>query len=278
MSAVRIRAFHAQGVVVALGLVLSTSAAMAKKPSVAVQCAQTAEEGQRSRAQGALRSARDSFQSCARKGCPRAVQADCARWMEEVTESQPTVVIHAYGKDKAEIENAHVSVDDNDVVVNGMALSLDPGAHVIKLHTDDGTAEQRVVLAEGEKNRVVSLSLAPKETPPPPPPPPAEKSAPIPILTYALGGAAVVTFGTGAVLWGVGASDHSALAASCAPGGTCSRGAVSSAKTELVVGDVLAVTSLALAAGAVYFFLTRKSVTVDATSATISAFDPVIRF
>ncbi len=257
---------------VASAVVLVSVPAAAKRPSVAVQCAQTAEEGQRSRAQGALRAARESFQTCARKACPRAVQADCARWMEEVTESQPTVVIHAYGKDKAEIENAHVSVDDTDVVVNGMALPLDPGSHVIRLRTDDGSIEQRVVLAEGEKNRVVSLSLAPKETPPPPPPPPA-KSAPIPLLTYALGGAAILTLGTGAALWGVGASDRSALAASCAPGGTCSRSAVSSAKTELVVGDILVGTSLVLAAGAVYFFLTRKTDTVNAT-----AFEPVLRF
>lgn len=249
-----------------------SSPALAKRPSVAVQCAQTAEEGQRSRAQGALRAARESFLTCARKGCPRAVQADCARWMEEVTESQPTVVIHAYGKNKAEIETPHVSVDENDVVLNGMALPLDPGPHVIRLQTDEGTTEQRVVLTEGEKNRVVSLSLAPKETPPPPPPP-IQKSPPIPVLTYGLGGAAIVTLGTGVVLWGLGASDHSALAASCAPGGTCARSAVSSARTELVVGDLLVATSVLLAAGAAYFFLNRKTDTVDAT-----AFDPILHF
>ncbi len=249
----------------AVALSLGTAPAIAKRPSVAEQCARTAEEGQRSRAQGALRASRESFQTCARKGCPRAVQADCARWLDEVTESQPTVVIRAYGKDKEELSNPHVSVDETDVVANGLALPLDPGAHVIRLSTDDGTAEQRVVLTEGEKGRVVSLSLAPKEPPPPPHPPPPT-SAPIPVLTYALGGGAIVTLGTGAVLWGVGASDRSALAASCAPGGTCSRGAVSSARTELLVGDVLVVTSVLLAAGAVYFFLTRKSVTVDSTA------------
>ena len=260
--------------VAALSIALLTvdATAFAKRPSIAEQCARTAEEGQRSRAQGALRASRESFQTCARKGCPRAVQADCARWLDEVTESQPTVVIRAYGKDKAELENAHVLVDETETVANGLALPLDPGAHVIRLSTEDGTAEQRVVLTEGEKGRVVSLSLAPKEAPPLPPPPPAQ-SPPVPVLTYALGGAAIVTLGTGAVLWGVGASDRSGLAASCAAGGTCSRSAVSSAKTELVVGDVLVATSVLLAAGAVYFFLTRKSATVDS-----AAFEPVLRF
>ncbi len=259
-------------VMLASSLAWQTSPAFAKRTSVAEQCARTAEEGQRSRAQGALRASRESFQTCARKGCPRAVQADCARWMEEVTESQPTVVIHAYGKDKVELESPRVSIDDADVVASGLALPLDPGAHVIRLRTDDGTVEQRVVLAEGEKNRVVSLTLAPKDPPVPPPPPPP-KAAPVPVLTYALGGGAIVMLGTGAILWGVGASDHSALAASCAPGGTCSRSAVSSAKTELIVGDVLVAASVVLAAGAVYFFFTRKSDNVDTT-----AFEPVVRF
>jgi hypothetical protein len=241
---------------------------------MAEQCARTAEEGQRSRAQGALKDAREKFQTCARKGCPRAVQADCARWNDEVTESQPTVIIRAYGRNKDELANVHVLVDDTDVVLNGLALPLDPGAHSIRLSTEEGTTEQRVVLAAGEKNRAVSLSLAPKA------PPPSQqhddsapKSAPIPLTTYVLGGAAVVTLGTGAVFWGIGSSDHAALAASCAPSGTCSRDSVTSAKTELVVGDVLMAATVVLAAGALYYALTRGS-----AQSTDARFDPVVRF
>jgi hypothetical protein len=239
-----------------------TSSAFAKPPSPGEQCAAQAEAGQRLRASGSLRGAREKFTSCGGKSCPRTVQTDCARWLEEVSMSLPSAIFRAYGRDKAEILSANVTIDDEPTTTNGIPYVLDPGPHTLRIQTEDGTAEEKFLLVLGEKNRNVSLRVPSAEATPFPPPAPPPESAPV--VLYVGVGLGLAAMTTGAILWGVGASDHSALQSSCAPAGVCSRDSVSSAQLKLIAGDLLFPVGLVLTGLAVYFIWQTPSATKSA--------------
>jgi hypothetical protein len=70
-----------------------------------------------------------------------------------------------------------------------------------------------------------------------------------------LGGGGGAVLATGLVFWSVAASDHSALATSCATTGSCSKDAVNGVKTRALVGDVLVGAGVLLVGAAIYFYV-----------------------
>src|SRR5262249_37325530 len=135
--------------------------------------------------------------------------------------------------------------------------------------------EQRVVLSEGEKNRVVEIRFAPLgatcrapkvETPPPPPlppPPPPRRqetrTRPIPPLVYVLGGASIVGLGVASGFY-VSANSQKGTLDQCRP--ACTTADVDTMRRTYLVGDVLlAVGVTALATAAILFFTRPEIVT-----------------
>src|ERR1700733_143795 len=58
-------------------------------------CIAAAELGQGQRDEGKYRGARAAFVECAEDSCPRVVRQSCTKWLRELDETAPTVVLGA---------------------------------------------------------------------------------------------------------------------------------------------------------------------------------------
>jgi hypothetical protein len=142
----------------ALALTLLATPALADDQT----CMEAAARGQQLRKNLALRAARDAFQQCAALQCPKMVQTDCNNWQSEVTQSIPSVSVRTVDANGTDLLGTKVYLDgalwtdSND----GRAMEVDPGLHTFRYETmKHGTLERSIVIAEGEKLRVLRVQF-----------------------------------------------------------------------------------------------------------------------
>lgn len=230
-------------------------------------CLDAYDGSQRLRRQGKLLEAREQLLQCAQEQCPEAVAKECTRWLREVTESLPTVVFGVRDARGQDVGDARVTSQGKVLAprMDGRAVALDPGQHSVRFELPDGRAiDKTIVVREGEKNRLIELSLpapaepkkpapAPKPTPPPDQPPAAE--AGIPTLAIVLGAVGVVALGSFAYFAIDAKSDVDEMEDDCAPG--CPQGQVDTAERKALIADISLGVGIAALAGAGFVFLTR---------------------
>jgi hypothetical protein len=137
----------------------------------AASCSKDAEDGQRARASGHLREARERFAACSATDCPAVVQKDCATWASEVLTATPTIVVDAKDANGGDIADVVVSLDETVVAsrIDGKAIAIDPGPHTLKFeHKGFQPVTQSIIAKEGMKARVVTVTFAERTGPPPP--------------------------------------------------------------------------------------------------------------
>ncbi|MCW5832326.1 MAG: hypothetical protein KIS78_07805 [Labilithrix sp.] len=253
------RARPALGAAAVLALVAAAGApttAAAAEPDKAY-CADTYRNAQIQRKSGALLRARESLLVCVSDRCPSMMQPDCTRWLTEVEAALPSVAFAAKGVDGKDVTAVRVTMDGQHLTetLDGKSISLDPGSHTLRFeHADEPPIEQTIIVREGEKARVVSVSWArPEEGARG-----RELASPrserrTPTSAWILGGVgvgAVATFGALALH---GMSRRSDLEKECF--GSCRQEQVDSIKTQLLIADVaLGVGVVSLGAAAVLFF------------------------
>jgi hypothetical protein len=258
-----------------LGMVCSAPS-RAGAGGVADRCASLAEEGQDLRAARRLAEARARFTDCARSECPAVVRSDCSRWQGEVAESEPTVVFGARASGNEDVTQVRVSVDGALLVdhLDGKAVGVDPGAHVFRFEREGAPpVERRVLIREGEKNRLLAIEW------PPPAAPDAKREATAPSAqtapplsetpptvrpsprdytwAYLLGAIAVASLGASAVLEVRGVSDWNDLRSGCGASGTCSSSQKSSVEREIWAGNVAFFVGVAALGGATWVVLAQ---------------------
>jgi hypothetical protein len=249
-------------ILAAIAIIASLAPASAFADDPVRACIAAVDRGQAARRKSALRDARAAFIECARDVCPAPIRADCTRWLEDVDARLPSVSIRVASETGEDIAGT-ITVDGAPVTIEaGRSLSLDPGPHVIRAQaTGYEPAEQHIVLLEGERARVVTMSpkalvrrVAPPPAPPPTPPPPvqAETKHTPGVLTLALAGVGVVGL-AGFTGFGLsGRSQANDLKDGCGTTHTCDPKDVDSAKSKYLVADVsLGVGVVALAAALV---------------------------
>lgn len=194
-------------------------------------CAAAYEKTQSLRESGQLRDARLQAIACSAPTCSVYVTQDCHQWLTEIEALLPTVVFTAEDGAGAAAAAVRVTVDGRTVAekLDGEAVSLDPGEHVVRFEMAGAAAvEQKVVIRQGEKDRKLSASFekAPSPLPPalpaavPPPrtlaaPVPTPRAAGVPLWAWISGGAGVVALGISAG-FGVSALDaQSKLVTAC---------------------------------------------------------------
>jgi hypothetical protein len=225
------------------------------------ECAQAHAEAQRSMRSGGLRAAREQLKSCARDACITPIRKDCVAWLDEVTSGIPSIVVDAKDPDGKETFDVTVKIGETVVVrkLDVRPIELDPGTFHLRFERVGSPAvEKDVVLREGQRNKVVSVTftspgsapaVAPTSAgahlnapagPPSAPQTPAEPGATksrsvLPWITVGLGGALA---GAGSVFWLMGESDRSDLETRrCTP--NCDQGSVDAIKSKRLVGDIL---------------------------------------
>lgn len=262
-------------------------------------CVRAVERAQVARLDGKLRKAREGFVICARPVCPAAIREDCTRWVGEVDASLPSVVFEAVWADGHDVTGMTVLVDGLPVANAdiGRAVTLDPGEHTFSFEVGGAApVEQHNVIREGEKNRILRVTFtpsapAPAETSaaPAPAPAPAPTSAPTaaataapanlwteipakdaetpverrptPVLAWVLGGVGLASFATFAGLGLDGSGKLDSMRSSC--GHVCNPSDVTSARNEILVGDIVGMVGLAATGVAAWLWFTRPGVTVS---------------
>jgi hypothetical protein len=233
------------------------------------ECAAASEEAQLRRIHGKLRGAHEQLLICSRDVCPPLVKHDCEQWLAEVEASMPTVVISALDAQGQDVGEVRVKLDDEPFLekLSGSAVPIDAGAHVLRFqHGDDPPIEEKLIIREGEKNRLVAVHLQPivalvpvapvHERPAAPSPAPSSTMS---VLGYSLLGAGAVAIGFGTYFEITQANDFAFLKNGCSITSTCTQAQKDTIANERIYGGVALGVGIAVAGTGVIILFTRPS-------------------
>ncbi len=223
--------------------------------------------------QGQLVAGREDLQLCASAACPAAMNGLCAGDLRSLEGRIPSVVLAATDPGGRDLSDVRVSEGGRPLVaaLDGRALEMDPGPHRFRFErAGSAPVETTVVVREGEKDRVLTVTLGPATAALPPPVPPhadgpgtAQTSRPIPWTVYAAGGLTVATAGFFAYFGLHGLAQRADLGV-CK--GSCDQGPVDTATRNLNIADGFMAAAIVGVAGTTLLFLTRPRVTTVAVS------------
>jgi hypothetical protein len=280
--AMRRQGLRSSLVVGALTGFLIVGAARGAQAARTDDCIAAAEASQSLRVGGDLLKAREKLLSCSRSACPRVIREDCTRWLAEVEDATPSLVVLAKDARGHDVVDLRVTIDGGAVVLpklDGQPIPLDPGKHVVQYERGGVAAEASVVLGTGQKNRILSLSIAEPTAAPPPPlpapaPPPREAPAntppkpvarPIPATAYVLGGITLAGIASLTYFGLEAESEYSHLRnAGCTP--HCPPAEVDDGKRDADLADVSLGVAIAAAAATVWIVLARPTQNGPASS------------
>jgi len=244
------------------------------------RCIAASELGQKQRDQGALIAARGSFRTCAADDCPALIRKDCGRWLENVEQGLPTVVLGARDENGADVLDAQISVDGVPFAEpeSGRASALNPGRRVIRFERPPAApVEQTVLLRMGDHNRPILATFAP--------PPPAEKPLPakpapprLSPVVYVLGGVGVVGLGSFVYFGATGLDEKARLRSTCAP--SCTDDQVAPVRSRYIAADVslgVSIVALAVAGYLVFHPSSAPNVTLSVAPSRDGAAFSVVR-
>jgi len=188
------------------------------------------------------------------------VRAFCEQWLGEVERATPSVAIRLTDHAGHDVTEARVLVDGRLVTsrLDGRPFTVDPGVHVFRFEPAGAPAfEDRLVIVEAEKDRVVTEGVPSEPTPGPVGQSPSWiRGAPaVPVGVFVLGGVGLAGLAGFAYFAISGASDYD---------GCVQRACDPSTQSSLALRRALAWTSLgagviALGAGSWVFLSSRSA-------------------
>jgi hypothetical protein len=240
------------------------------------KCVTEHEQTQISRMHESLLSARASALSCSQAECPALLRADCVQWFGEIDKQVPSIVVSLHAGD-TDVSSVTVRIDGRPIAraLDGQLLELDPGQHSVKVVPLGKPALNRdVVLAAGEKGRLIVFDMSGHEVAPgpaasSPTEPPIPTARPIPTLTWVLSGTAIAAAGAGSVFGVLALSKRNSLekapdSGGCAP--YCTDSEVAPVRHLTLTADVLFGVATVSAIGAALTYFLRPEVPVRSGS------------
>ncbi|HEY2510486.1 MAG TPA: hypothetical protein VGI39_06510 [Polyangiaceae bacterium] len=222
-------------------------------------CIAASTDGQTLRKQGKLGAARERLLECARDACPAIVRSHCAKWLAEVEDRIPSIVVHAQTADGGDLLDAELTIDGHPSKLDGRPVSLDPGTHALSVSTTEGQHQDaQLLLVEGERARLVAIRFpsrakvaataggAPSGEVPPLR---TSTSHGVPLGAWILGGAGVVALGSATYFFVTAGSDLDTLNRTCSP--HCTDAQAQPGRTDALLGDVFLAGGIAAVGGAV---------------------------
>lgn len=221
------------------------------------ECSSAYEQAQTLRREGKLQAARQQAASCTRDACAEFIRTDCAKWLGEIEQSQPTVVFEVHDARGHETRAVRIALDGKPWLqkVDGGAKLIDPGQHTL-YYVIEGQApiHETVEIRQGEKNRKLTVSFEKSAGPGPiaptkpsvsaPPESPASSRSPAP---WIIGGVGVASLIVGAITGGLVLRDKSVVDEEC-NGKACSADGFAAVESGRILGPV---TTVALVVGGV---------------------------
>lgn len=260
------------------GLALLLAAGSVHAQDRASQCAADSEEGQTLRDKNQYRAARSKFRSCAQSSCPNVVRKDCTKWLSELEEALPTIVVAAVDDHGMDVVDVELAIDGESVgkKLDGTPIAIDPGSHQLRASaTGHEPTTLPIVARVGDKNRIVRITLPkPKGSTPTPTgtatpsttpdtststntsatSTPKRPSHAPPLSSIVLGGVGAAALVSFAVFGITAQSDFGKLKDTCGP--SCPDDSTSGIKTRMLVADIsLGVGIAALGTAAVLWII-----------------------
>ena len=225
-------------------------ASEAKADDVKRECIAASTLGQTLHREEKLIAAREQMLLCARDACPAVIRNYCVRWLGEIEEQTPSVVVRAQYADGADLLDARVVVDGRAGRIDGRPITLDPGEHLVVVEKDDdGTRkEEKVIVADREKSRVLVIQLSvprmqPQALSKEPTPTrsegvhaDAQTEGGVPTGAWILGGVGLAALGSSAYLALAARSDYDTLTTACAP--HCASTAADPARAKVLASEI----------------------------------------
>jgi hypothetical protein len=240
------------------------------------ECIAASEAAQSLRDAHSLLQAREKLALCTRDACPGPIRQDCIDLRAKVDAAMPSVVLRAKNAHGDDATEGRVFCDGAPLatVLDGKAIAIDPGEHVLRIELPgEAAVERKIVVGEGEKDRLVVIDARPIG----PNEPAASEagSTSVAIASPPAGGWFVPGLVAGsvgvaaavpmAILWATATSDVNTMRSTCAPsagGAGCPADRVDSDRTKLIAGDVcLGIAAAGVAAGAVLLWIRRPQST-----------------
>lgn len=171
--------------------VLAASTAMAAPPDAAA-CVDAYTRAQTLRGDRKLLEARDALRICGQPTCKDFIVRDCVSWLDAVQSGLPSIVPVARDPAGNDLANVQVTMDGAPLLgkIDGRSVEVNPGTHAISFLASDGTKiDKDIVVAEGEKGKLIVVQFgasaapaasAPGEAPAPAPAPVPAPAAPAP--------------------------------------------------------------------------------------------------
>ncbi|HRG96747.1 MAG TPA: hypothetical protein PLR99_10880 [Polyangiaceae bacterium] len=253
--------FARAGLVVGLAASFVPRPAVAAGPSPKAACLAAYEDAQRLRLASKLVAAREQLRVCRADVCPALVRNECEKWLGEVAESLPSVVLSARDPSGRDLLDVTVSVDGARVpALDGKAFDVDPGSHTFRFQRGKEVKEEQWLVRQGEHNRVIVGVLGePPRAPAPAAAPSAREPGPQRTIGLVVGGVGVVGVGVAAALGLASNGDASTLRETCGVDRSCTQDQVDAVVgTRTLAGVVAGFGGAALVTGAV-LFLTAPS-------------------
>jgi hypothetical protein len=245
------------------------------------ECITAHVRGQELRDQNQVSRARATFLTCANPACPQLVQADCARFADELQGLVSSLTFSSRNDQGDDLPDTQVFVDDTQVAARleaGTPIEVDPGPHTVRFVHDGKIVVHPIVVGAGEKARHVAATFGEQKS--------SVTSTPVseklkeeefrpvlPLVVAGVGAAAAVTglvltfVGFGKVPDGCSTSSHQCMAA---PGTT----AFSDAKSGVKLANVGIGTTIAggavLAGGLIWYFVQPVEKTTTTGSIHVS--------
>jgi hypothetical protein len=236
-------------------------------------CVAATVEGQRLQRAGKLIAARARFFVCANAECPSDVVSRCERWAQGASDLIPSIVLVTRDGAGHDLSDAHVTIDDRPTTaMSPHAIELDPGEHhVVFERSGAAPIEERVILHDAEKNRLVIAVFPSRESPNSTPVgPTVTTTRPVPARVWAIGGVGVLGLATFGVFAVKGASDRSAN--HCDTG--CPTPQKESVDALLRAADIALAVGLVAVGVATWMYLTRPTVPSTPSSKARFLLDP----
>lgn len=226
------------------------------------QCLDAHRSAQELMHDGKLLAAQEHLLICSSGACPGALISDCGNWIAELEKTTPSMTFEVR-RDGKEALDARLLVDGQPVTDRAHAFKVDPGQHKVRIELPPFEPhEEDVVLAEGQRMRLISVDFTtkhpePTALPAAAAPLPAEPVRPTPRLVYPLLGVGVAGLASFGVFSVLGKSEQHERETSCAP--KCSDDDLSTMKRWYLVGDLSAGVGAAALIGAAIVYFARPS-------------------
>jgi len=232
------------------------------------ECAQAGNDAGPLRSSGKLKDARDRLIRCSQATCPAVIRDNCASDLKDLAAELPSIVLRATDASGKDLVHVHVDARGAPMTdtLDGSAIVVDPGPLKLSFSAEGYKPQDlEVVIARGEKDRIVKVALEdvhgkPSDAPPlsngPAPSASSSSAGAGPWVLLSIGGAGLIAF---AALEGVAQMDYSKLKAGCGAMHSCKEADVAPTRAKFIGAGVALGVGGAFTAAAVTWWIVHAA-------------------